>query len=244
MAAVFAAGACQSGVAQGRIEILDTLPHDTAAYTQGLVFHDGALYESTGRYGGSTVRRLDPGTGQVLAVDSLAEDYFGEGLAAVDGRLIQLTWRENVALIYDPNPLALRDSVEVSTHGWGLCHDGESLFMTTGNSLLYQRDPGTLEVEGQLQITRDGAPLWEVNELECVGEWIYANVYRSDTIVRIDKETAEVVEEFDAGHLVPPELRGSDDAVLNGIAFDPETDTFYLTGKLWPVMYRVRLEGG
>ena len=203
-AALLATGACESGVAQGRIEVLDTLAHDTTAYTQGLVFHDGFLYESTGRYGESTVRRVDPATGRVLEMDSVPEAYFGEGLAAVDDRLVQLTWREQVALIYDREPLALRDSVQILGNGWGLCYDGEALFSTSGSSILMVRDPTTLEEIEQRQIMRDGSPLWEVNELECVGSSIYANVYRSERIVRIDKETAEVVEEFDARDLIPP----------------------------------------
>lgn len=239
--ALLALAACESGVPSGRVEVLDTLPHDTSAYTQGLVLRDGALYESTGRYGSSELRRVDPRSGDVLEVVRLSEDYFGEGLAAVDDRLIQLTWREGVALVYDRETLSAEDTVEVSTNGWGLCYDGEALYMTTGSSILFVRDPVTLERTGEIQIVRDGRSLREVNELECVGDHVYGNVYRSESIVQIDKATGRVVAEFDASRLVPPGVRDSPDAVLNGIAYDESSDSFYLTGKLWPVMYRVRL---
>lgn len=230
-------------VATGQIEVLETLAHDTTAYTQGLLLRDGFLYESTGRYGSSTLRRLDPATGEVLTRIPLDEAYFGEGLAAVGDRLVQLTWQENVALIYDRETLELREVRDIEGRGWGLCYDGEALHMTSGGSVLRRLDPSSLEPSGDVQVVRGGVPLWQVNELECVGDFIYANVYQTDTIVQIDKATGEVVAEFDAGALVPAPLRGSPDAVLNGIAHDPSSDTFYLTGKLWPVMYRVRLTG-
>lgn len=221
--------------------MLETLPHDTSAYTQGLVLHEGALYESTGRYGSSTLRRLDPATGEVLDRVELDDRYFGEGLAAAGDRLVQLTWQENVVLFYDVATLERVDSVAVEGRGWGLCFDGEALYMTSGGSILSIRDPVSLEVRGDVQVVRGGVPLWEVNELECVGEAIYANVYQSDVIVQIDKATGEVRREYDAAALVPGPLRGSPDAVLNGIAWDEESGTFLITGKLWPVMYRVRL---
>lgn len=240
--ALLAVSSCGPAVPSGRIEVLETLPHDSMAYTQGLVFHDGYLYESTGRYGSSTVRRVDPSSGEVLATTPLDESYFGEGLAVVDERLVQLTWQEDVAFFYDLETLSLEDSVGLEGRGWGLCYDGEALYMTSGGSILTRRDPASLEPLDQVQIVRNGVPLWEVNELECVGDFIYANVFQSDDIVQIDKATGEVVAEFAAAGLVPDGLRGSAEAVLNGIARDEESDTFYLTGKLWPVMYRVRLE--
>jgi glutamine cyclotransferase len=239
---VAAAGAgCEAGPEVGTVVVLETLPHDTAAYTQGLVLHRGYLYESTGRYGSSSLRRIDPATGEVQARVPLSEELFGEGLAVVDGRLVQLTWREGVALVYDPATLEVRDTLELPGDGWGLCHDGGSLYQTDGSSILWIRDPATLETRDQLQVRQDDAPLQQVNELECVGDHILANVFQSDEIVRIDKATGEVVARYDASALVPEIHRGSPEAVLNGIAWDPDTDTYYLTGKLWPVLYRVRL---
>lgn len=240
-ATLLSVAACGPGVPSGEIEVLETLPHDSMAYTQGLVLHDGVLYESTGRYGSSTVRRVDPGSGEVLARTPLGGEHFGEGLAVVEDRLVQLTWQEDVAFVYDLETLAPRDTVAVEGRGWGLCYDGDVLFSTSGGSIMTRRDPSSLEELGQVQIVRDGVPLWEVNELECVGDVIYANIFQSDDIVRIDKATGEVVAVFDAAGLVPGPLRGSAEAVLNGIAYDEASDTFYLTGKLWPVMYRVRL---
>lgn len=233
--------ACTSEVPQGTIEVLGTLHHDSTAYTQGLVLSNGELFESAGRYGESTVRRLDPESGATLAMDSLTEEFFAEGLAAHDGRLVLLTWKEHKAFVYDPATLVVEDTLALDTYGWGLCSDGEDLFMTSGGSILYRRDPDSLEVFEEILITEDDVPLWDVNELECVGSFVYANVFQSTRIVQIEKATGRVVAEYDAASLVPASLRGSADAVLNGIAYDPETDTFLLTGKLWPVMYRVRL---
>lgn len=231
---------CDTGAPTGEIQVLDTLAHDPDAYTQGLVFHDGFLYESTGRYGESDVRRVDPATGEVLEVRPLAEAYFGEGLALVDDRLIQLTWRERVAFVFDPATLEVTDSLELDTDGWGACWDGEHLYTTSGGTILFRRSR-SLEILDREQVVMGEEPISRVNELECVGEHIYANVYQDATIVKFEKATGRVVARFDASDLVPAELRGDQEAVLNGIAWDPEGDVFYITGKLWPVMYRVRL---
>lgn len=233
--------ACSAEVPQGMIEVLEVLPHDSTAYTQGLVMSEGDLFESAGRYGESTIRRLDPSSGAVVVMDSLAEEFFAEGLAAHDGRLILLTWKEHTAIVYDPTTLAVEDTLTVDTYGWGLCSDGQNLFMTSGGSILYRRDPDSLERVEELSITRLGVPFWDVNELECVGSSVFGNVFQSTLIVQIDKATGRINTEYDAAALVPAALRGSSEAVLNGIAYDPESDTFLLTGKLWPVMYRVRL---
>ncbi len=243
MALLLVAGtaSCGSDLEIGDVAVLESLPHDSLAYTQGLLLHEGFLLESTGRYGESDLRRVDPETGEVLAIVSLASEYFGEGLARVDSTLVQLTWREGVVLIYDLETLDLKQSIEIGMHGWGLCYDGESLFMTSGGSILFRRDPTSLDVVESIQITLDGSPLSEVNELECVGDHIYGNVYQSNLLVKIEKETGRVVAQYDASRLVPVEIRGLVDAVLNGIAYEPGTDSFYLTGKLWPTMYRVRL---
>lgn len=233
--------ACSPGVKQGAIEVLEVFPHDTTAYTQGLVFHLGVLYESTGRYGSSTLRRVDPTSGRVLASVPLDSAHFGEGLAIIEDRLVQLTWKEHVAFVYDTESLERLDSLPVSTFGWGLCSDGQTAFMTGGGSLLYKLDGASWTSKGQLVVLREGVPLREVNELECVGSQIFANVYQSTVIVQIDAATGSVMAEFDAASLVPDHLRGSQDAVLNGIAYDPDSDTFFVTGKLWPVVYRIRL---
>jgi len=232
---------CGSSVVEGSIEVLATFPHDTAAYTQGLVWENGQLLESTGRYGHSTLRRVDPETGEVLQMVELDSAYFGEGLARVGENLVQLTWRENVAFVYDAETFEVVDTLPLPTFGWGLCTSDGVAYLTGGGSALYRRSVPSWEDLGFSQMEQGGALLRDVNELECVGPFVYANIYQSDTIVKMDRETGQVVAVFDASALVPAHLRGSPDAVLNGIAHDPDTDTWYLTGKLWPVMYQVRL---
>jgi len=232
---------CDRGVPQQVPEVLRVFPHDPGAYTQGLVLHEGRLFESTGQYGSSTLRELDPVTGEVLRVVDLPEEYFGEGLAMADDRLIQLTWREGVALVWDPDSFEEIGRFGYEGEGWGLCHDGESLFMTTGGSFLHRRDPITFAVLETIQILKDGRTLRQVNELACVGDHVYGNVYMTDQIVRIDKRTGQVTAEIDGSGLHPVGGRPLQvDAVLNGIAHDPATGHFYLTGKLWPSMFEVR----
>lgn len=233
---------CRDGVEVGTIHVLEAYPHDPHAYTQGLEFYEGYLLESTGRYGSSELRRVEPESGEVVQAIALPEGHFGEGLARVDSLLIQLTWQENVAFIYNAGSLALRDTVPFDTMGWGLCYDGRTLFSTSGASILFRRHARTLETLGTIQVALDGAPLRQINELECVGDFIYANVYQSTEIVRVDKATGQVVARFDATDLVPEGLMGNSDAVLNGIAYDAASDSFFITGKLWPVLYRVRFQ--
>lgn len=254
-------------------EVIATYPHDPAAYTQGLLFHDGLLYESTGLYGFSTLRQVNLQTGEVLNHITLPDYLFAEGLALVDDRLVQITWREGVALTYDFAAFA-NDTISTvgltlyETEGWGLCYDGEAIYMTDGSDTLYRRDPNTFEITGEVQVTMDGQPLANLNELECVGDTVYANVWQTDTIVLIDKATGVVSARVEAAGLLTPEdmetlgqptevkrsliydsqsqtfvvrreMRGGG-AVLNGIAYNPDTDTFYMTGKLWPKLFEVR----
>jgi glutaminyl-peptide cyclotransferase len=241
LALVFEGCGSPATVAREQPQVIRTLPHDPDAYTQGLLFHEGRFFESTGRYGSSTLREVDAESGEVVRMVELDERYFGEGLARVGSRLIQLTWQEHVAFVYDIETFEVTDTLRYDGRGWGLCHDGDSLFMTSGGSTLYRRDPETFELLESRPITSGGRAIQEVNELECVGPYIYANVYMSDRILRIDKESGDVLAEIDASGLVPEGGRPSDSgAVLNGIAYNPENDTFFLTGKLWPTMFEVR----
>jgi len=222
-------------------QVIRTVPHDPGAYTQGLILQGNRFYESTGQYGSSTIREVEVETGRVVVSRPLGEEYFGEGLARVGDRLIQLTWQEGVAFIYDLATLSPVGSMEYEGHGWGLCYDGTFLYMTNGSADLQRRDPETFQLLETLQVRLDGAPVFQVNELECVGDDIYANVFMSNRIVRVDKATGVVTAEIDATGLVPEGGRPLDaGAVLNGIAWDPASDTFYLTGKLWPTMFQVR----
>ncbi len=233
-----------------RAEIVGRLPHDSAAFTQGLVFVGRRLYESTGLYGASTIRELDPRTGRVLRRRALPERLFGEGLAAVDGRLVQLTWRERVAQVWDARTLRRTHGLRYAGEGWGLCFDGRRLVQSDGTSRLTFRDPGTFAVLGRIAVTVAGeprtllglppGPVLELNELECHGGRVYANVWQTDAIVVIDPATGGVEAVIDGSGLPRPSRDASDD-VLNGIAFDPVRRVFLLTGKRWPWIYRVRL---
>lgn len=225
-----------------RVEIVAEHPHDPQAFTQGLLVDEaGRLLESTGRYGKSEVRVVDLHSGAVLDRAALAPDLFGEGLAKVGDRLVQLTWRERTALVYDAATLdALPVKYSYDTEGWGLCYDGERLVMSDGSSTLSFREPDTFAPLGEVGVVLAGAPRDRLNELECARGRVYANVWQTDTIVEIDPDTGRVTAEIDASGLLTSEERAAAD-VLNGIAAVPARDTFYVTGKLWPRLFEVRL---
>lgn len=220
-------------------EVVATVPHDPDAFTQGLEYHDGVLLESTGRYGRSDRRRVDPATGDVLDVAHLPPAHFGEGLTVVGDRLVQLTWREGVAHVADPATLDATGALPLEGEGWGLCYDGRRVFHSDGTSTLRVLDPDTFEVTGRVEVTSEGAPVDRLNELECADGLVWANRWMLPEIVAIDPDSGEVRATVDAAALVPEGMQG--DAVLNGIARNPDGDTFWLTGKLWPVLYEVRL---
>lgn len=253
-----AAQAEQSPVPVFVPEVISTRPHDTDAYTQGLLWHDGTFYESAGLYGESDVRQVDPETGEVLRKRELNDRIFAEGLALVGDRLIQLSWVNGLALVYDRDTFRMTDVFRYDGEGWGLCYDGEALYHSDGTQIIRRRDPQTFALLDEIVVTYQGYPANEVlvpgtyagrqvglddlNELECVGQDIYANVWQTDFIVRIDKTTGEVNAVIDAADLLTPEERAELDfgAVLNGIAYNPDDDVFYLTGKQWPTLFEVR----
>ena len=222
-------------------EILGVYPHDPEAFTQGLLLEDGRFYESTGLYGESTLREVVPETGEVLREVAVSPDIFAEGLTLVEDKLIQITWREGVALIYDRDTFEQTDTLSYEGEGWGLCYDGAALVMSDGSATLTRRDPATLAVLGATEVTLDGQPVTQLNELECVGDDVYANVWQTDTIVRI-ADSGQVTQEIDASSLLSDAERAGlgPNAVLNGIAYDAEAETFFLTGKLWPKVLEVR----
>jgi glutaminyl-peptide cyclotransferase len=229
----------QTAPARLKVQVLATYPHDPSAFTQGLLLRDGALYESTGLYGRSTLRRVDPTTGEVAQSIVLNPRYFAEGLADAGDRLIQLTWKEDVAFVYDLTSFQQLGQLPYSGEGWGLCSDGTRLVMSNGSSQLTFRDPGTFDVLGQVPVVAEGRPMEQLNELECVGDRVYANVWMTDTILRIDPASGQVDGIIDASGLLTPDERRNAD-VLNGIAYDPGDGTFLITGKLWPKMFRVQ----
>ncbi len=222
-------------------DLVATYPHDAGAFTQGLAYADGVIIEGTGMYGESTRRRVGLTNGEVSSAVRIDDDLFGAGLALIgDGTLIQLTWREGVAILADTVTLQEFDRFNYSGEGWGLCSDGERLIMSDGTSELTLRDPMSFAEAGVLEVTRDGEPLDSLNELECVGSDIWANVWLTNEIVRIDGQTGEVTGAVDLTALVPAGPLGSED-VLNGIAFNDETGTFYVTGKSWDVLYELAI---
>lgn len=245
LAVMLLAARCRAGepgsVERLRARVLARYPHDPASFTQGLLWHDGSLYESTGLYGASRLRRLDPVGGGVLREVALAEELFGEGLARVDDRLIQLTWQNGRGLIYDLETFAAIGEVAYDGEGWGLCHDGAELWMSDGSSFLTRRDPRSFAVLGRRAVTSEGAPVGLLNELECAEGWVYANVLDSDRILRIDPRSGEVRALIDASGLLTAGER-SQAGVLNGIAYDPGSETFYVTGKNWPWLFAVVFE--
>jgi glutamine cyclotransferase len=220
------------------VKILSVRPHDRKAFTQGLFLHGGSLFESTGLYGSSSLREVDPQTGTVKRKVSVPQQYFAEGLALADGRLIQLTWQNQKALVYGLADFKPEGELRYDGEGWGLCSDGRRLVMTDGSDRLTFRDPKTFAFLGNVQVTLAGKPIRELNEVECVDGLVYANVWQTDDILRIDPASGKVTAVVDAsGLLTPAESQETD--VLNGIAWDPEKKTFLITGKLWPKMFEV-----
>ena len=220
--------------------VVNSFPHDTTAFTQGLEMNDGVLVESLGLYGESGRRRVVPSTGEVSTSVSLPPELFGAGITVVDDLLIQLTWQAGIAILADPTTLQELDRRSYEGQGWGLCHLGDGvLAMTDGSDQLIFRNADTFETTGSVQVTLDGEPLDQLNELECVNGRVWANVWLSNEIVQIDPDTGVVMQRVDASSLVPGDVAPDD--VLNGIAFNPDSDTFFITGKRWSVLYEVDL---
>ncbi|MCA9889991.1 MAG: glutaminyl-peptide cyclotransferase [Anaerolineae bacterium] len=232
-------------------EILNTYPHDSEAFTQGLLWFDGTLYESTGLRGQSSLRHVDIETGEPLQMvdvtgpEGAAEPYFAEGLELVNDQLIQLTWTEQIALIYDRDTFEQIGTYEYEGEGWGLCYDDRYLFQSDGSSYISVRDPETFDLIVDFAVTLDGQVLQAglLNELECVGDYIYANLWQTDFIARIDKYSGVINGMIDARQLLSEEEKAAltpGRQVLNGIAYNPESDTFYITGKEWPSLFEVQ----
>lgn len=222
--------------------IVAEYPHDPDAYTQGLVFIDGTLYEGTGLEGRSSLRRVDLETGEVLQSEPLDDEHFGEGVAVLGDRIYQLTWQTGQCFVYDRETFMLEETFTYETEGWGLTTDGERLIMSDGSDRIVYRDPATFEETGHIDVADGDAPIQYLNELEFIGEEIWANIYTTDWIVRIDPTTGDVTGWIDLTGLLAvddiPE-RGVD--VLNGIAHDPETGRIFVTGKLWPTLFEIEL---
>jgi glutaminyl-peptide cyclotransferase len=232
-------GAATQQTARLHAQVIQTYVHDRNAFTQGLVLNSGKLFESTGLEGRSSLREVELATGRVVRSIDVAPPIFAEGLALAGNKLYQLTWKHGKAFVYDRDTFKKTGELNYKGEGWALCNDGTSLVMSDGSDALTFRKPSDFSVIRTLPVTMDGKPVLNLNELECVDNLVYANVWMTDTIVRIDAKSGHVLALIDASSLLQPSERVGTD-VLNGIAYDPSDQTFLITGKLWPKMFRVR----
>lgn len=223
--------------------VVRAYPHDPNAFTQGLVYQDGYLYEGTGLKGASTIRRVELTSGRVLKKQPIDSIYFGEGIVLWKGKLIEITWQSKIGFIYDQSTFKKLGSFKYDTEGWGLTHDGKRIIMSDGTSTLYFRDPETLAQTGTLQVTDQGNPVVNLNELEYIKGEIWANVWRSDRIARIDPKSGKVTGWIDLSGLLKPEYvkPGMQPDVLNGISYDEAKNRIFVTGKLWPKLFEIEL---
>ncbi len=222
--------------------VVHEYPHDPAAFTQGLVYADGVLYEGTGLYGQSTLRRVDLESGMVRDSTALDPAYFGEGIAIMGDRIFQLTWKTRTAFLYDRYTFRPLTTLSYPTEGWGLTTDGDQLIMSDGTNRLFFRDPQTFKQENRVSVCDGDQPVPDLNELEYIEGEVWANVWQTDRIARIDPKTGLVTGWIDlSGLLSAADREGKSVDVLNGIAYDPETDKIFVTGKLWPSLFEIEL---
>ena len=222
--------------------VVRSYPHDRQAYTQGLVYHNGVLYEGTGLNGQSSIRKVKLETGEVLQIRPIDQKYFGEGIAVVGNDLIQLTWQTEVGFVYELATFNARRTFTYTGEGWGLTYDGKRLIMSDGSPTLRFLNPSTLKEAGRLTVRDRGVPVENLNELEVVKGEILANVYQTERIARISPKTGQVTGWIDLrGLLSPRDAAGVD--VLNGIAYDSAKDRLFVTGKLWPRLFEIQIVG-
>jgi len=245
LAAALLAGAsfAQAAIPVYGFVVKNTYPHDPQAFTQGLFIKDGQLFESTGQKGQSSLRRVDLKTGKVLQKKELADEYFGEGSTLVGDTIVNLTWQSNVGFIFDAKTFTLKGRFNYKGEGWGLASDAKNVYMSDGSPEIRILDPKTLEERRRIRVTAEGKPIAQLNELEMVDGELYANVWGTDVIARIDPASGNVVGWIDLTGLLPPAQRGTAnvDAVLNGIAYDGRHHKLYVTGKLWPKLFEIEL---
>lgn len=221
-------------------EVVNVYPHDPQAFTQGLVFDGDVLYEGTGLNGRSSLRRVDLASGSVLQQVDLSSNYFGEGVTVVGDRIVQLTWTSNIGFVYDKNSFALLQEFSYPTQGWGVTYDGERLIMSDGSARLYFWDPATLAQLGSVEVRDPAGPVVSLNELEYIEGEVYANIWQTDRIARINPNNGQVTGWIDLAGLLTPQERAASD-VLNGIAYMPDSKRLFVTGKLWPKLFEIKL---
>lgn len=223
-----------------RYEVVRTFPHDPRAFTQGLVFADGYLYEGTGQKGESSLRRVRLENGEVVQMKRLEDRYFGEGIALVGDSIVQLTWQAQTGFVYDRKSFERTRTFSYTGEGWGLTYDGTRLIMSDGSETLRFLDPKTFQETGRVQVKDGGRAVTQLNELEFIKGEVFANVWGTDRIARISPKTGEVTGWIDLrGLLAPHEARNVD--VLNGIAYDAAADRLFVTGKWWPKLFEIRI---
>ena len=242
--------ACQSGSAT-RItgappkygyEVVHVYPHDPQAFTQGLIFRDGKLLESTGQEGRSTLRSVDLDSGQVLKKVDVAPQYFAEGVTVLNGKVYQLTWQHHLGFIYDYNTFQRIGQFSYDGEGWGLTNDGRSLVLSDGTNRLRFLDPESFRVIRTIAVTAEGKPINNLNELEFVQGEIFANIWHDQRIITINAQNGDVTSWIDCSGLLSPGEAPNHEAVLNGIAFDETSGRLFVTGKLWPKLFEIRIK--
>jgi len=223
-------------------EVINVYPHDSAAFTQGLVFHQGALYESTGLNGSSSLRRVELETGKVLNKKVVPAEFFAEGLALFNGRLYQLTWQTQRGFVYDLDSFNILRDFSYTGEGWGLTHDTRSLIMSDGTNRIRFLNPDTFDVQRVITVQDNGRDIAQLNELEYIKGEIYANIWQTDRIARIDPQSGRVTAWVNLSGLLSPEDLARPVDVLNGIAYDEASDRLFVTGKLWPKLFEIKLK--
>lgn len=231
----------QSKAPVASIVVKNTYPHDTEAFTQGLLFHQGFFYESTGLLGKSTLARKDMKTGKVLQEVKLPMDFFGEGIVLLKDKIYQLTWQNETVLIYDAQSLREIKKMKYSGEGWGLASDGKYLLMSNGSSTITFRDPKSFKTVRKIQVRDGDTPVGRLNELEFISGEIWANIYMEDVMVRISPENGKVTGWIDLSELRSYLARNAQVDVINGIAYDGKADRIFLTGKYWPKIFEIQL---
>lgn len=222
-------------------EVVRSYPHDRAAFTQGLIVRDGVFYEGTGLFGRSTLRKVKIDTGEVLQSRAITAEQFGEGITEWKGSIVQLTWQSQVGFVYDMKTLERTKTWTYTGEGWGLTHDGTRLIMSDGSPALRFIDPATFKEISRVTVRDASGPVERLNELEYVKGEVFANIWQTDRIARIDPKDGRVTGWIDLSGLLSPAERGTSDAVLNGIAYDAAADRLFVTGKLWPRVFEIKL---
>ena len=221
-------------------KIVNVYPHDASAFTEGLVYEDGFLYESTGRFNESTLRKVDLQTGEVIKLHKLDGNYFGEGITVYDNKIFQLTWKTNVGFIYDKDSFNLTNKFYYNTEGWGITHNDEYLIMSDGTDEIYFLNPKNFKRVYSIRVHDEFRPITRLNELEFIRGEIYANVWRSDKIARICPHSGRITGWIDLkGLLSPKEYKNA--GTLNGIAYDKQNNHIFVTGKMWPKIFEIKL---